>query len=83
MSSIAVLSSNSWGEYGYAERDEYDGDLEDYLSEPGCYVWVEICPDDAVPVTHNCQGATILRIAHYDGGENRNEEYYTYEAFFN
>lgn len=82
MSSIAVLRSNSWGEYQHTERDEYDGDLSDYLGEAAYNVEIEVCPDDALPVTHNCNGATILRITHHNGGENQEDDYYTYEAFW-
>ena len=79
-SSIAVLKANSFGEYEYAERNEFGGDLNDYLGE--CDGATDVCPDDETPITHNCNGATILRTEHHNGGENQDETWYSYEAFW-
>lgn len=80
MSRVAILQANSFGEYDFAETSGFYGNLQDYLSE--CEGDVEICPEDEVPVTHNCNGATILRVEWRNGGINQDELWYGYEAFW-
>ena len=83
MSKTAVLSGDSWGAYSFVETEEYDGTLAEYLAEcASAGSAIEACPDDDCPVTHNTDGATILRIAHHNGGEDQNEDWFSYTAFW-
>lgn len=79
-SSVAVLSADTWGAYHFVERSEFAGDLDDYLNAADA--GTEVCPDDEVPVTHDTNGATILRTLHHNGGEDGTEDWYSYEAFW-